>query len=565
MPASLAQRQEAVRRRTPVWTARTLDQHLDLAAADFPNREYVVTDSRAFTYREIKRMSEKIAGGLLEAGLRRGGHVAIVLANYPEFVAVKYAIARIGATCIPINYLNRRDELGYVLSQSDADLLLTMDRFRGLDYLTALDELAPGWETNGGGEAFPRLKKVVVFPTSGATRAGAASFAELSAASDAYEGGPDGDPHAVSDIIYTSGTTGSPKGVMLSHDMVLRAAFGSVYARAFDDAWRVVFSLPMYHVYGYIEGMLTTPFVGGAIIPHLQFEPAATLEAIERHKADDVLLVPTMTLALLDELKRRDYRLPTLRSVISSGQRSPGGIWKEIFEWMHPAEVTTGYGMTEVTATMTMTRPDNSFERLSTTNGRMRDVGPAGDPALGGKLVDYRVVDPDSGRVMGVGEVGELMAKGPCVTRGYYNKPEATAEAFDSEGWIYTGDLGRFDADEYLTLVGRRKESYRCGGEQVMPTEVEDVLTSHPAVLQAHVVPAPDRRMGEVGAAFVVLRPEFSATPEELIALCAERLARFKVPKYVLPISVEELPTTPSGRARKFLLAQRAIEQLGLS
>ena len=336
MPASLAQRQEAVRRRTPVWTARTLDQHLDLAAADFPNREYVVTDSRAFTYREIKRMSEKIAGGLLEAGLRRGGHVAIVLANYPEFVAVKYAIARIGATCIPINYLNRRDELGYVLRQSDADLLLTMDRFRGLDYLTALDELAPGWETNGGGEAFPRLKKVVVFPTSGATRAGAASFAELSAASDAYEGGPDGDPHAVSDIIYTSGTTGSPKGVMLSHDMVLRAAFGSVYARAFDDAWRVVFSLPMYHVYGYIEGMLTTPFVGGAIIPQLQFEPAATLEAIERHKADDVLLVPTMTLALLDELKRRDYRLPTLRSVISSGQRSPGGIWKEIFEWMHP-------------------------------------------------------------------------------------------------------------------------------------------------------------------------------------------------------------------------------------
>ena len=232
---------------------------------------------------------------------------------------------------------------------------------------------------------------------------------------------------------------------------------------------------------------------------------------------------------------------------------------------MHPAEVTTGYGMTEVTATTTLTRPGDPFERLLTTNGRMRDVGSAGDPAFEGKLVLYRVVDPDTGRIVGPGEVGELMAKGPGVTRGYYNKPEATAEAFDAEGWLRTGDLGRFDADGYLTLVGRRKESYRCGGEQVMPTEVEDVLTSHPAVLQAHVVPVPDRRMGEVGAAYVVLRPEPAVTPEELIALCIERLARFKAPKYVLPIRAEDLPTTPSGRARKFLLSQRAIEELKLA
>jgi fatty-acyl-CoA synthase len=174
------------------------------------------------------------------------------------------------------------------------------------------------------------------------------------------------------------------------------------------------------------------------------------------------------------------------------------------------------------------------------------------------------VVDPETGRTLPLGELGELMAKGPGVTRGYYNKPEATAEVFDADGWLHTGDLGRFDADGYLTLVGRRKESYRCGGEQVMPTEVEDVLTTHPAVMQAHVVPAPDKRMGEVGAAFVVLRPEPAVSPEELIRFCAERLARFKMPKYVLPISVEELPTTPSGRARKFLLTQRAIEQLGL-
>ena len=566
MPATIGERQDNLLRRFPAWTPRTLDKMLDFAAAEFPDRDYVVTDTARYTYSDIKRWSERIAGGLVEAGIRVGDHVAIVLANYPEFVAVKYAIARVGAICVPVNFLNRRDELGYVMRQSDAALLITMDRFRDLDYLQALDELAPGWERGGGGDSFPRLKRVFVFPASGEpVRPGAMPFSALDSPGKLYSGVAEPDPTSVSDIIYTSGTTGPPKGVMLSHDMLLRAAFCSAYGRAFDEAWRVVFSLPMYHVYGYVEGVLTVPFVGGAIIPQLRFDPAATLRAIERHEADDVLLVPTMTAVILDELRARKYELATLRSVISSGQRSPAGIWKDIFELMHPAEVTTGYGMTETTATTTLTRPGDPFERLLTTNGRMRDAGPAGDPALGGKLVVYRIVDPDTGRELGSGEVGELRARGPGVTRGYYNKPEASAEAFDAEGWLRTGDLGRFDADGYLTLVGRRKESYRCGGEQVTPSEVEDVLTSHPAVLQAHVVPAPDKRMGEAGVAFVVLRPTPAVTPEELIQLCASRLARFKVPKYVLPIRAEDLPTTPSGRAKKFLLTQRAIEQLGLS
>ena len=566
MSTTVAERQAKLARRYPSWTARTLHQMLDAAAAEFPERDYVVTDAKSYTYRDIQLWSERIAGGLVEAGVRPGDHVAINLANFPDFVAIKYAISRVGATCIPVNFLNRRDELGYVLKQSDSALLITMDRYRGLDYLQALDELAPGWERGGGGEAFPRLRKIVVFPTSAAaSRAGAATFAELEAPRAPFTGAPSPDPQGVSDIIYTSGTTGAPKGVLLTHDMVLRAAFGSVHGRAFDDAWRVVFSLPMYHVYGYIEGMLTVPFVGGAIIPQLAFDPGATLDAIDAHRADDVLLVPTMTSLVLDEQRARPRPLTSLRAVISSGQRSPPGIFAEIYKLLHPAEITTGYGMTEVTATTTLTLADDSFEHLSTTNGRIREIGAAGQTAPGGKLVDYRVVDPETQGVLGPGEVGELRAKGPGVTRGYYNKPEATAEAFDAEGWFRSGDLGRFDADGYLTLVGRLKESYRCGGEQVTPTEIEDVLTSHPAVLQAHVVPVPDKRMGEAGAAFVVLRAEPAVTPEELIALCAERLARFKVPKYVLPIRIEELPTTPSGRARKFLLAKRAIEELGLS
>jgi fatty-acyl-CoA synthase len=563
---TVAQRQAALWQRYPAWLPRTLDQTLDAVALEFPERPYVITDERVWTYRDIQVWSERVAAGLVAAGVRPGDHVAMVMANYPEFVAVKYGIARAGAVAVPINFLNRRDELGYVLRQSDAVLLVTMDCFRNLEYLNFLDELAPGWETHGGGEAFPRLRQVVVFPASGqAVRPGALSLGEMVERAPAWHPIAHPGPLTNSDIIYTSGTTGSPKGVMLTHDMMLRAAFGSTFGRAFEDGHRIVFSLPMYHVFGYVEGMLSVLFVGGAIVPQLKFDGAETLRGIERHRATDVLLIPTMTLAVLDELRQHQYDLSSLHAVISSGGRSPSYIWQQIFDLIRPKEITTGYGMTEVTASTTVTRPDDPVERLLNTNGRLRDVGPAGDPANGGKLVAYKVVDPETGRELARGEVGELMARGYGVTAGYYNKPEATAQAFDADGWLHTGDLGRIDQDDYLTLAGRRKESYRCGGEQVLPGEVEDLLVTHPAVVQAHVVPVPDDRMGEVGAVFVVLRDNPEVEPQDLINFCAERLARFKVPKYVLPIEAEDIPVTPSGRARKFLLVEKAIEWLGLS
>ncbi|MES2483755.1 MAG: class I adenylate-forming enzyme family protein [Pseudomonadota bacterium] len=564
----VAQRQDALRRRFPHWTPRTLDQLFDAVAAEFPDRPYVVTDEQTWTYAQVKAWSERLAAGLVASGVRPGDHVAMLLANYPEFVATKLAIARAGAVAVPINFLNRRDELGYVLRQSDAVLLITMDRFRGLEYQRFLDELAPGWERDGGGQAFPKLRQVVVFSTSGEPpRPGVRGLGDYGADAGPWVAPPQ--PRAASncDIIYTSGTTGSPKGVMITHDMMLRTAFGSAWGRAFEDAHRIVFSLPMYHVYGYVEGMLAVLFVGGAIVPQVRFDAAETLQAIDRHRATDVLLIPTMTLALIDELKKNSagYDLSTLHSVISSGGRSPAYIWDQIFQYLKPRELTTGYGMTEVTASSTVTRPGDPMERLLTTNGRLRDVGPAGDPALGHRMVVYKVVDPDTGAELPRGEIGELLASGPGVTAGYYNKPEATAEAFTADGWLHTGDLGRIDEDDYLTLAGRRKESYRCGGEQVLPSDAEDLLVTHPAVLQAHVVPVPDERMGEVGVAFVVLRDAPATTAQELIDFCGKHLARFKVPRHVLPIRAEDIPTTPSGRARKFLLVQKAMDALGLS
>ncbi len=559
---SVKSRQQALEAAYAPWRPRTLDQMLDHVARLHPDRDFVVTDDRSFSYRAMSQWAGRIAAGLSALGVRPGDHVAVVLANYPEFVAVKFAIARAGAVMVPVNFLNRRDELGYVLRQSDATVLITMDRFRDLDYLEALDQLAPGWEVKGGGEALPSLRHVVVFATGNhSVRTGAKPFSAL----EKPEGAPaGGDPASLSDIIYTSGTTGPPKGVMLTHDMMLRSGYGSAYARAFEDGRRILCSLPLYHVYGYVEGLLAALFVAGSIILQLKFDAAATLRAVSRHRASDVLLIPTMTLALIEEQKQHRHDISSLRSVISSGGRAPAYLWDDIRTWLGVAEITTGYGMTECTASTTVTRPDDPPERLLTTNGRLRDVGAAGNRASGNRLVDYRTIDPLTGTDVAPGEVGELVAKGVGVTKGYYRKAEETAAVFTADGWLRTGDLARIDADGYLSLAGRLKESYRCGGETVLPTEAEDQLVLHPKVLQAHVVPVPDLKMGEVGAAFVVLRPGAELQGDELIDYCKPRLARFKIPKYVIPITAEALPTTASGRARKFMLTEMAIRTLGL-
>ena len=564
---SVADRQAALVKRFPVWSSRTLDQMLDAAVSEFADRPFIITDIRQWTYRDVKDESELLARGLLGLGVQARERIAMVIANLPEFVTLKYAISRIGAIAVPVNFLNKRDELAYVLQQSGSVVLVTMDSFRDLDYLSMLDELSPGWVEKGGGRALPSLRQIVVLPTKGRPeRQGVVSFASLRAspASSATTIAPS-QPDAICDIIYTSGTTGSPKGVQLSHDMLLRTAFGSAYARAFFDGQRSLFSLPLYHVFGYVEGLLAVVFVGGAIVPRLRFDAKDTLEAISLHRVTDLLSIPTTTLALLAELKGSSYDLSSLRTILASGGSAPETIWAEIEAAFGQVEVTTGYGMTEVTASTTVTRPDDPIERLRTTNGRLRRVGPAADPSLNGLLVAYRVTDPESGKDVRRGEIGELVARGLGVTPGYHNNPEATAVAMTPDGWFRTGDLGLMDDEDYVCLVGRLKESYRCGGEQVLPSEVERALISHPSLTAAYVVPLPDENMGETGVAFVVFREGAAATAEEIILWCEQRLARFKVPRHVLPMQASEVPVTPSGRPQKFLLAKRAKELLGQS
>ena len=269
-----------------------------------------------------------------------------------------------------------------------------------------------------------------------------------------------------------------------------------------------------------------------------------------------------MTLKLLEVARDRGFDSSRFLAMFNSGGANPPTIWQEIRSLLGAREILTAYGMTETTASTTCTLPEGGDDLLLTTNGQLKVAGVAGDPALNGILAEYKTIDPMTAADLPVGVPGELMARGPIVTRGYYNKPEETRATIRADGWLHTGDLGVIDANGHLRLTGRIKETYRCGGETVVPKDIEDLLNEHALVAQALVVGIPDTKMGEVGCACVVPAEQGRPDPQELIDLCAARLARFKVPKHVIFITAQDVPTTATGRPQKFLLAEIAKQRL---
>jgi fatty-acyl-CoA synthase len=592
-PIHPTQRREALDALHAPWKARTLAQHLDLSAVRWGSNPFVITDNHTYTYDNMVEWSNRLAAGLVELGITPGEHVGVIMANHPEFVALKFAISRVGAVSVPINFLLKDRELAYVLKQSDVVALITMDRFRDNDYVGILDRILPNWERDGGGNAAPKLRQIVVFPdptqqetdTNTNTNPDTNTNTEIkkssqrqpqteilksrtveAVASDRSRARLDeltlsADPASNSDILYTSGTTGQSKGVLLTHNMVTTAGYAAAHSRGLTPGHRVVFSLPMYHVFGYIECLLAVMYVGGAVVPKLAFDPADLLSSVAKHQVHEIACVPTMTIALLAEARAKPYDLSTLAIVYSSGGASAPSMVDEIREVFAPQEMVAGYGQTETTAAMTSNLPELSDDYLKYKNGTFRNAGIAGAADLGGVLAVYKVIDIVTGVEVGVGQSGELVVRGPAVTAGYYNKPDETAAAFTADGWLHTGDLGVMDEENYVTLVGRLKETYRCGGEMVMPKEVENLLIEHPMVSQAHVVGIPHLRMGEVGCAVIVAEPTVSslqheAMSQELIELCKRELARFKVPAHVIFLPADELPLTVTGRVQKFRLVE---------
>lgn len=563
MSDGLAQRRARIEQLFPEWTERSLGDWLGFCAARYGDRELVITDDRSATYSEVDAWATRLADGLAALGVRPGEHVGILMANYAEFVPVKFAVARAGAVAVPLNFLYREEELSYVLAQSECRLLVTMTGFADLDYLAMLDSIAPGWDNGEVSAELPLLRNVVQLSTDGRAREGVPTVEELERLGRDNAGATEGiriDPSAVADILYTSGTTGSPKGVLITHDASQRTGYASALTRAFEDARRILFSLPCYHMFGYVEGLMAAMVVGGAVILQPKFEPGEYLRGIEQHRATDILCVPTMTVAILEHPDVKKFDLSSLRAVLSGAAPGPVWLWEKVASDLGATEIVTGYGMTECGGAMTLTRPEDSFDLTSTTVGRPKFAGVAGVPGHDGALTVYRTVDPMSGEFLPDGEEGELVSHGPTNMLGFWHKPEETAKGL-RDGWVMSGDLGRVRPDGYIELTGRSKELYKSGGELVMPKEIEELLSGHADISQAYAIGLRDDRWGEIGCACVVRAPGSTITEDEVIAYCKENLARFKVPKVVWFLEVGELPTTPTGKIQKFRLVQRAADE----
>ncbi|MDP6814444.1 MAG: AMP-binding protein, partial [Alphaproteobacteria bacterium] len=435
---AIAERRRALARRHPVWRPQTLDRMLRRQAESFGGRPMVITDEGTWSYAEVVEMAERLARGLHAGGVGPGDRVAMVMANHAIFIPLALAVWRLGASLIPVNFAFQARELGYVIGQSACRTVVTMAAFRDLDYLAMLDELAPGWE-GGAHDRFPELRQVITF---GGGRTGVPTVDDI-LARGAAETAPLYDNPATPDdpavIMYTSGTTGAPKGVLQSHDSLLRNGYATAMQRAFEDGRRMLFSLPLYHAFALVSGTISCFWAGGAIIPRLVFDPLDTLQACERHRATDILFVPTMAMAVVEHPDIGNYDLSSLFACQSAAAATPVRVWQQLAEGLGLPELVTGYGMTELSAATTMTEPDDPLLRLEQTVGRVMRGGAAGMPELGGLVAEYRTADPYSGEFLPDGAEGELVCRSPFATTGYFAKPAETEALFLPGGWLRSG------------------------------------------------------------------------------------------------------------------------------
>jgi fatty-acyl-CoA synthase len=500
------------------------------------------------SYAELHATSAQLALGLLGIGVEKGDRVGIWAPNCAEWTWLQFASAFVGAILVNVNPAYREHELEYALRQSGVKVLVTAESFKSSDYVAMIDSIR---------DRLPMLERVVVIDGKDCGPAKDLLLQEVLdlgsvGSRDRLAGIEEHlDAHDPINIQYTSGTTGSPKGATLTHHNILNNARLAAQVLGYTPEDRVCIPVPLYHCFGMGIGNLGCVSSGATMVyPAPSFEPLATLEAIQEERCTSIYGVPTMFIGQLDHPAFDSFDLTSLRTGMMGGAPCPVETMKRVIDDMHAAEVCIIYGMTETAPISFITRPDDDLERRVSTVGQV----------LPG--VDVKLVDPVSGAVVPRGEPGEVCTRGYLVMQGYWENDVATAEAIDADGFMHTGDIGVLDDAGYLNIVGRSKDMVIRGGENLYPREIEEVLFQHPAVASAQVVGVPDARMGEELMAWIVLRDGGAVSEDEIRAFCRERLAHFKVPRYVK--FVDEFPMTVTGKIQKFKMRETAIEELGL-
>jgi fatty-acyl-CoA synthase len=511
------------------------------------------------SYQQFNAAVDQVAKALLGLGIKKGDHVAIWATNWPKWILLQFATARVGAVMVLINPAYRTSELSYVLKQSDAVALFVLDAFRGSDYFAMVNQVVPELAGSRPGELrsaeFPRLRHVVsLSPTQTAGMWSWNAFSHLGETitdADLRDRESQLSPTDPLNVQYTSGTTGFPKGAMLTHRNLLLNAYYVGVCQKFTESDRICIPVPFYHCFGCVLGTLCSTVYGAAmIVPAEHFDPEATLNAIESERATTLYGVPTMFIAQLEHPTFAGRDLKSLRTGVMAGSPCPVELMKRVVDQMGMREITIAYGLTETSPVITQTKTEDPLDLRVQTVGR---------PLPG---LEVKLVDPASGRILPDNEQGELCTRGHGVMLGYYKMPEATAAAIDREGWLHSGDLALRLPNGCYRITGRIKEMICRGGENIYPREIEEFLHTHPAVENVAVFGVPDPKFVEDVAAWVKLRDGRTVSPEELRAFCKKCLAHYKIPRHIR--IVREFPQTVTGKLQKFRMREIMIEELGL-
>ncbi|HUE31668.1 MAG TPA: 3-((3aS,4S,7aS)-7a-methyl-1,5-dioxo-octahydro-1H-inden-4-yl)propanoate--CoA ligase FadD3 [Mycobacterium sp.] len=505
---------------------RTVPAALDRFARQLPEHAALITEDRSVTAAELRDEVHRAAAALITFGVKRGDRVAIWSPNTWHWVVACLAIHHTGAAMVPLNTRYTASEANDILARTGAPVLFGMGQFLGNDRVAELDRAA-----------LPRLRHVVRIPVDtddGTWDDFIAQGSEAAVADRAAAVAPDD----VSDILFTSGTSGRSKGVLCAHRQSLSASASWAANGKITSDDRYLCINPFFHNFGYKAGILACLQTGATLIPHLTFDPLRALQAIEQHRITVLPGPPTIYQTLLDHPARNDYDLSSLRFAVTGAATVPVVLVERMQSELDIDIVLTAYGLTEANGMGTMCRADDDAVTVATTCGR--------------PFADFELrIDSTSS-----GAPGEVLLRGPNVMLGYLDDPEATAAAIDADGWLHTGDIGAVDEAGNLRITDRLKDMYICGGFNVYPAEVEQVLARIDGVADAAVIGVPDERLGEVGRAFLVTRPGSNLDEQLVIAYTREHLANFKAPRSVR--FVDALPRNAGGKVVKPQLRELA-------
>ncbi|MFV0681362.1 AMP-binding protein [Ottowia sp.] len=535
---------------------QTIGDFFDDMAARQPDALALVSrhESVRLSYRQLQAEANRLASALLRTGLKPGDRIGIWSHNNLAWVLMQIATAKAGLILVNINPAYRMAEVEYALNKVGCKALVTMPRFKTSEYLAMLREL--------GAARLPTLKNIWWIDLPGAADEAAgeiplARFSALLASGDAQDGRvaevqrtlQSTDPI---NIQFTSGTTGFPKGATLTHRNILNNGLFIGDCMKLGPQDKLCIPVPMYHCFGMVLGNLACLTHGSAIIyPNDGFDALTVLETVQAERCTGLHGVPTMFIAELDHPRFAEFDLSSLRTGIMAGTACPIEVMKRVVEQMHLREITIAYGMTETSPVSCQSSTSTPLEKRVATVGTVQ-------PHL-----EVKIVNPDNGTTLPLGQSGELCTRGYSVMHGYWGDEEKTREAIDAEGWMHTGDLATMDAEGYVNIVGRIKDMVIRGGENVYPREIEEFLYRHPKVQDVQIVGVPDARFGEELCAWIVVKPGQQLTEDEVRAFCKGQIAHYKVPRYMK--FVAEFPMTVTGKIQKFKIRDQMKQELGLS